>query len=410
MKISVLHYAVPPVVGGAEHVIEQHARLMTKAGHSVRLIGGRGAAYDPQIEFFPLPLLDSRHPEILAAKAELDEGRVPAAFASLVDSLVLQLSEGLAGSDVVIIHNICSLHLNLVATAALKRLSEKSDSFRFILWHHDLAWTTPRYRQELHPGWPWDLIRSNWDNVIHVAVSELRKRELIELIHIHADQVAVVPSGVDLAAFLKLGPAATEFAAELNLFQAEPLLLLPVRLTPRKNIELALQTLAILRQGAFPTAKLVITGPIGPHNPANINYFQRLTDLRAELNLKDSAHFLAEFSDSFLPHSTISDFYRIADALILPSKEEGFGIPILEASLAHLPIFCTDIPPLRETGGDLVNYFSPDDMPQDVATLISSRLSENGSLSLRTRVRRQYDWDRIFTQQIEPLLIKAAKP
>ena len=66
--------------------------------------------------------------------------------------------------------------------------------------------------------------------------------------------------------------------------------------------------------------------------------------------------------------------YRLADALLLPSREEGFGIPILEAALARIPVFCSDIPPLVELGKDAVFYFAPDADPAAVAERISSVL------------------------------------
>ena len=53
---------------------------------------------------------------------------------------------------------------------------------KLILWHHDLAWTTPRYRQEMHDGYPWNLLCTNWDGVTQVVVSELRRQELSSLL------------------------------------------------------------------------------------------------------------------------------------------------------------------------------------------------------------------------------------
>jgi glycosyltransferase involved in cell wall biosynthesis len=176
-----------------------------------------------------------------------------------------------------------------------------------------------------------------------------------------------------------------------------------VRITPRKNIELALRMLACLREG-HPAAALVVTGPLGPHNPANREYVQRLQGLRHELGLDNAAYFLAELSDHFLPDEVIADFYRLADALFFPSREEGFGIPMLEAGLASLPIFCADIPPLRQLGGDDAEYFSPDGDPQAVADLISRRLSRDPRYRMRKRVRQTYAWGSIYRQRIAPLL------
>ena len=140
MEIALLHYAAPPVVGGVERVIGEHARLMADAGHKVRIIAGRGAAVDPRTEFISLPLVDSRNPTILQAKSELDSGRIPSAFESLVDRLSNDLGSVLQNVDVLVAHNVCSLHKNLALTAALKHLEDAELHSRLIQWHHDIAW------------------------------------------------------------------------------------------------------------------------------------------------------------------------------------------------------------------------------------------------------------------------------
>lgn len=413
MHIALLHYAAPPVVGGVEQVIGQHARLLAAHGFQVRLVAGRGAMVVPRVRFVRAPLVDSRHPAVLAAKRSLDKGRVPADFSALSAQIESELREALAGVDVVIAHNVCSLHKNLALTAALRRLCAQPAAPRLILWHHDLAWTTPRYRAELYPGWPWSLLREQWPEVQaqHVVVSETRRQELVVLLGLAVEQVVVAPSGVDVAAFYKLSPETVRLRQDLGLAQADPLLLLPVRITRRKNIELALRSVAALRQQA-PGATLVVTGPPGPHNPANQAYLAELRTLRAALGLRgrdgDSAdigvHFLAEHVDGYLPDAVIADFYRLADAMLLPSREEGFGIPVLEAALSGLPIFCADIPPLRALAGPDATYFASDADPASVAACILERLQTDPATRLRRRIRQDYTWERIFTQHIRPLL------
>ncbi len=74
MNIVLIHYAAPPIVGGVESVMGRHARLMADAGHRVRIIAGRGQQTDDRIEFSGVPEVDSRNPEVLALKADLDAG------------------------------------------------------------------------------------------------------------------------------------------------------------------------------------------------------------------------------------------------------------------------------------------------------------------------------------------------
>jgi len=401
-KVALLHYSAPPIVGGVESVLGHQARLMADAGHEVRIVAGRGEQTDPRIPFIQVPRADSRHPEILAMKADLDAGRLPPSFSRLADALAAELNEALEETDILIAHNVCSLNKNLVLTAAVKNLS---NIFQVTLWHHDLAWTTPRYRHELHDGYPWDLLRQAWEGVKQVTVSEARQQELVELFQIGKDHIAVIPNGVDVAAFHKLEDQTRDYLRRLDLLKASPLFLLPVRITPRKNIELALRVCENLVKH-FPSTRLIVTGPLGPHNPANVDYFEMLTSLRNDLKLEHVVHFLAELTNGYIPDEVIQDFYHLADALFMPSIEEGFGIPILEAGLAGLPIFCSDIPPLRSLGSTNATYFSPDADPVELANRIVNHLSFDPVFRMRTRVRREFSWEGIYAREIAPLLVK----
>lgn len=403
MRIDILHYAAPPIVGGVESVIAHHARLMVADGHQVRILAGRGGQFDERIPFISIPKADSRHPEIQSVKHQLDQGNIPDNFIDLVSELEKQLISLLKDTQVLIAHNVCSLHKNLPLTAALKRVSDHNQSLRLILWHHDLAWSTPRYQSELHEGYPWDLLRDDWIGVTQVVISEMRRRELADLTGIPEEDILVIPNGINFKLFLKLETQSLQLFDQLNLFSAAPLLLLPVRITSRKNIELALRVLAALRS-KFAEAALVVTGPLGPHNPANVEYFNRLRQIRSELKLEGAAHFLAEHTEDFLPDEVIADFYRIADALLFPSSEEGFGIPILEAGLSGIPVFCAEIPALRELGRHDVSYFSLNSEPAEIATMIERLLTQNPVFGMRWRVRNNYSWEQIYRKHIAALL------
>lgn len=403
MNIAILHYSVPPIVGGVESVIAHHARMMSNDGHSVRFIAARGESMNGDISLTHIPLADSRHERVAFVKEQLDRGEATVDFDSLLNELVQELQTALAGVDVLIAHNVCSLNKNLALTAALHQLHQQKKLPRLILWHHDLAWTTPRYLPELHEGYPWNLLKTDWGNTTHVVVSELRQEELANLMQLDPASISIIPNGVDIELFYKLEPLTHDLLKETNLLDSSPILLLPVRITPRKNIELALRTLAEIRRD-FPNAGLVVTGPLGPHNAGNIKYFEMLTGLRKQLKLENSAHFLAEIHDGFLPDEVIADFFRVADALIFPSREEGFGIPLIEAAFSHLPAFCADIPPLRKLGMQDAMFFSPDENPAVVAALITDYFKTSLPARLAMRARASFRWEAIYRQQIIPLL------
>jgi glycosyltransferase involved in cell wall biosynthesis len=61
----------------------------------------------------------------------------------------------------------------------------------------------------------------------------------------------------------------------------------------------------------------------------------------------------------WIPRAELYELFRRARGLIYPSTFEGFGMPVLEAMAAGVPVACSDIPPLREIAGATVHYFDP---------------------------------------------------
>ena len=406
MRAALLHYSAPPVVGGVEQVLGHQAVLLADAGHDVRIVAARGGSGDPRVTFVRMPLVDSLDPTIVAIQRELDAGRVPAAFIELRDELVDDLIEALDGCDVALCHNVGSINKNLALTAALRELAERPGLPRLVLWHHDLAAVQAHPRSSLHGGYPWDLLRTAWPGVIHVTISETRRRELAALTGLAPDAIAVIPNGVDVAALLKLDPATVQLLERSAIAAADPLLLMPVRVMPRKNIELGLRVVAAMRSEGRP-AGLVVSGPADPHDSSESDYLATLLQLRSTLGLDDAVWFPGVGAESGLRAAVVADLYALADALFLPSHDEGFGIPLLESAVFRLPIVCSDLPVLREVAGDAALYIGPDDDPVDVARRVAASLDADPVARLAGRTRRASSWAAVYRTGIAPLLDRA---
>lgn len=404
--IAILHYAGPPGVGGVESMIAYQSRGLAALGYPVRLVSGKGGELDFPAEIWIDPLFGSTHPDVLAVKRELDTGLVSPAFEKLVQRIYAALKTALADCPVCIAHNVLSLNKNLPLTVALKRLAQDED-LDLIGWCSDLAWTNPQYQPELHPGFPWDLLRTPWPRTRYVTISEARQEELSSLFGLVPDEVVVVTPGVDPAAFFQWTQTMRMIEDRLHLQDADVILLLPARLTRRKNIGLALHVLAALRRDTTIDYRLIVTGPPGPHNPTNPGYMGELLDLRQTLELQHSVHFLYELGEPVLnvDNTTIANLYQLADALLFPSLQEGFGIPLLEAGLVGLPIFCSNLPPFHQIAPNEVQFFDPlHDSPEAIAAIISRYFEAEPRYQLKKRVRQHYRWERIVRDQIVPLL------
>ncbi|RPI81157.1 MAG: hypothetical protein EHM41_21210, partial [Chloroflexi bacterium] len=156
--VAILHYSVPPVVGGVEEVILAHSRLFLEAGYPVTIIAGRGEArtLPAGVDYIQVPEINNENEVIEGISSKLEQGRVPDSFNALVDVIEKKLKPLLDGFDRVILHNVLSKHFNLPLTAALIRLVQQGDLRNSIAWCHDFSWTSPNSRKKVFPGYPWD--------------------------------------------------------------------------------------------------------------------------------------------------------------------------------------------------------------------------------------------------------------
>jgi glycosyltransferase involved in cell wall biosynthesis len=396
-RVVLVHYTAPSILGGVEQVMGAHATALREAGADVTIVAGRGRA-PKGVRLARIPEVDSRNESVLRDFRSLAQGERTKAHEALVEKLVSKLRPIFAKADRVVVHNVMTMHKDLALTEALVRLARERPGV-LIAWTHDLAWSDPQYANERHPGDPWGLIARAHPGIRYVAVSDERADQLAALAGLKRDGVTVVPNGVDIAAALGLSMAGARLAERLDLYRADPLLLLPARLTRRKRIEAAIAATAALR-GRSRDAMLVVTGPPGPHNAANAQYLDELTALAEGV---DGVHLLYALGLN-APYRVIADLYALADVLVLPSQSEGFGIPLLEAALHRLPIVCSDLPTLRALAGDAATYVPPDASGEVIADAIERSLGEGGP-RFRSRVRAM-SWSRVLTERVVPLVLE----
>ncbi len=373
-----------------------HAAALRDAGARVSIIAGRGRASPAGVALVRVPEVDSRDPRVLRDFDALARGEVTTDHGRLADRIHRSLRPHVARADRVVVHNAFTMHKNLALTAALERLAHEWPG-RFIAWTHDIAWVDAQYAAQRHPGDPWDRLGRPVAGVRYVAVSEERARQLAESLGVPRAATTVVPNGIDMAATLGLSAPGARLAARLGLFEATPVLLLPARLTRRKRIEAAIAALALVRR-RWPRAALVVTGSPGAHNASNERYAAELGAMAT-----DGVHLLHALG--LRPtYRVVADLYALADALLLPSASEGFGIPLLEAGLHRLPVVCSDIPALRAIGSDDVTYVAPDADGPAIAAATLRRLDLDPAARLRARAR-EHSWPRVLSGSVLPLVL-----
>ena len=401
-SILILHYTPPGVIGGVEHIIHQHVTLLRQRGFSVDVIAGRAGAPDAQVQV--IPEIDVARPESIEIEAQLADGRVSEQFDRTRLRILDRLAPAVARADVVLAHNAFTLHFSLPLTAALWELAAGRSDGSVIAWCHDLAWTNPLYIPAMHQGYPWELLRIPAPNTRYVTVSRERKIELAYLWGGGEDRITVVPNGVDASEVLRLSSDGARLVERYGLFDRDIVLVLPVRITRRKNIELAITAVRCLKERGY-DVRFLVSGPTAPHHPVRSRtYLGELKTLREDLGVTDEVIFLADDLGHTLDTRTVFELYAVADALLFPSAQEGFGLPILEAGLARLPAVISDIPIFHEVGGNDVWTFGLDAAPQRVADVIMQAV-ESGPSRLYRRVLREYRWEAILDGKLLPLLL-----
>jgi glycosyltransferase-like protein len=172
-----------------------------------------------------------------------------------------------------------------------------------------------------------------------LVVSEAWRRTLADDYGVAA---TVVPNGVDVARFAAAPRArAAELRRSVGALD-RPLVLSVGGIEPRKGSDALVRALAVLaREGPRPVLAVVGGHSFQDHRPYREAVLAELPDLGLELGV------------DVVPVGTVADddmpaWYAAADVLAFPSVKEGFGLAVLEAMCAGVPVVTSDLPVFRE--------------------------------------------------------------
>jgi glycosyltransferase involved in cell wall biosynthesis len=294
---------------------------------------------------------------------------------------------------------------NLPLALAIRRLADEK-ALAIISWNHDSPYFYSDHLETLDQD-PWAVLKRPHPGIHYVAISETRQQQFRRLYGSGAS-IQVIPDAVDPCEFLRLDPLTRRLVEEERLFESDFVMVHPGRLHPRKNMEMSIWVTRAL-QDIGTRAKLIITGASDTHESGSHDYYVTVTELRRRLRLEEDVLILAgyRFRDGLriTPDQVrMLDLYHIADVLFLPSRQEGFGIPLLEAGIIGLPIICSSIPVFQEIGGQEVCFIDLDDSPKRIARRLLDYVGGLPRSRLFRRVIKDFTWDHIFVKKVVPLL------
>jgi glycosyltransferase involved in cell wall biosynthesis len=392
MNIALVHYTSWPVIGGVESVIRQQARLISRRGHEVTIMSGEGGVFERRIQLVVIPELNSIGPDIRIAQEEVYNDRPGEAYFQLLESLQRRLGPLIKRFDCFVVHNMFTMPFNLAATQALCGLGQQNR--RIIAWTHDLAASNPDY--SLPHYRIFDLIRNRQPGVKYVTISEARAADFRALTGTEVD--AIIPNGLDFASTCALSQEVSELVADD--LSTSIILLYPTRILPRKNITFALQIVRALSDIGL-KVRLLVTGAPDTHNRSAAEYFAGLKQMTADLDIQSMVSWVNE--NFHVDERQLHSLYMAADALLFTSRQEGFGLPLLEAAAHRLPIFCSDIQPLKSIALSSTVLLELRGAPRNIAERIRSYFEHDPIFNRKKYLLREYSAQRLYDEKIEPM-------
>jgi len=224
-----------------------------------------------------------------------------------------------------------------------------------------------------------------------ISVSESTKRDVIQHLGIPASsesKVRVIHEGVK----------SDHVPAERKPHR-EIVFLFVGRRDPYKNLPMLVQSLADVRNEGLP-AKLRVIGSDDPRYPEA----QKLAD---SLGMND--HILWS---GYVPDRDLLSAYQQADVFVLPSRYEGFGLPVLEAMACGTPVICSNTSSLPEVAGDaalMMDPSNPDSLTEAMRRLIQdpalrAEMSRKGLAQAES-----FTWDETARQTLSAYEAVAAR-
>jgi O-antigen biosynthesis alpha-1,2-mannosyltransferase len=213
-----------------------------------------------------------------------------------------------------------------------------------------------------------------------ITPSKYTADQLVKHAGAEKGKIRVVPEGVDLRQGL-MTPDERARERDRLAGKGNELILMVGVLQTRKNIVNALRAFQTLPA----SYRLALVGGDGYGSEA-IHEFIRKERLQPRLSVL-----------GHIPEARLEALYQAASVLLLPSLEEGFGLPVLEAMAHCLPVVASCTSSLREVGGDAALYVDPHDprdMAEKVQRAVEDRSRREKMISEGLARAREFSWRR----------------
>ena len=228
-----------------------------------------------------------------------------------------------------------------------------------------------------------------------VTISEYSKRQIVEHLGVPEEKVTTIRCGVN--GQFSCGDSADQRAeaarvVHRHLGVAPPYILYVGNLKPHKNVPTLLRAFALLHSREAVPHRLVILGDDRKSS-------RSLNQECARLAISEVTSFVP-----YVPPELLPKVYAAASVLVMPSRVEGFGLPVLEAMASGTPVVCSRAASLPEVAGDAAIYFeltSPEDLASALERLLSSQDLQNTLREKGLQRAKELTWHRSVQKHVE---------
>jgi glycosyltransferase involved in cell wall biosynthesis len=216
--------------------------------------------------------------------------------------------------------------------------------------HPSLVFPTRRSR------WFWNQkMRTGLRQAAHIAtVSESAKQQIAEVFRRPAEGITVIGEGVGSQFHPRDFEAQQSARLEVGLSDSEPIILYVGGLSPHKNLPTLVQALRQLVDRGVSTWRLALVGEVS--QDSFFSGHDELQRMIEDTRLRDRVTFTGYVCDE-----TLAALYSTARMLVMPSFDEGFGLPAAEAMSCGTPVAASAVGGLPEVVGDAGLLFGPTD-------------------------------------------------
>lgn len=410
-KIALLHYAYPPNIGGVEIFLKEQAYLLNELGYKVTILTGEGEETNPQIKLIKNPYFQSIqniNPQL--QEKILEKGVIDYEFHQVADKIRKILNSYLKEIEIIIIHNMLTVYRNLPFIYAFHQFAQENPLKKIIVWVHDHMYVgeekikdLSKYKDLGKTSLEKKLLTNPIPNAFYVVISETFKNLLINVMKLSPSLVKVIPNGINLKKFLEIDEPIWKLVKKYFLLESLPLILSPVNILERKNLEYSIEIIYYLKK-FYPKVKYLITGQTSKHRDTKW-YHEKLINLINQLKIEKEIIFLKEDLNRALNDSEIHDLYQLSDLIFYFSRSENFGLPILESSLAKTPIFVSNLKVFHEIGGEFINYIDyRKTSPEQAAKNIREFIEKNPLIKFNYLMRTKYNLENIIKNELISLI------